>query len=172
MINEELRVALQPVVKRFGMAAVQSALQEFPRQDRSLEPQSRSGGGSISRKAGRRRSLNAVEYVKKMDLSEEQADVIERAAREFERGTFLPTCGDIKRFCQEYGVDELKSTSRAAGVPRIFKFLREMEVADIEAILDDRLFSGPVELGPIAEAIRGRARQNRGALAMPGRGAE
>lgn len=163
MINDELRVALQPVIKRFGMEAVQSALRDFPRHDRSLEPQSRSGSSSISRKAGRRRSLNAVEYVNKMDLSEEQANVIGRAAKEFEQKTFLPTRGDIKRFCETYGVDELKSTSRAAGVPRIFRFLREMEVADIEAILDGRLFSGPAELGPIAEAIRGRARQNRGA---------
>ena len=170
MINDDVRGALQPVIQQFGMEAVKRALRDFPKQDRALEPRGNSGGGSVSRKAGKRRSLNAVEYVRKLDLSEEKEDVIGRAAREFERGTFLPTRGDIKHFCEAYGVDELKSASRAAGVPRIFRFLKEMEVAEIEKILDEQLFSGPAELGPIAEAIRGRARQRREVLAAPGRG--
>ena len=49
--------------------------------------------------------------------------------------------------------------------PRVFKFLTTMETAEVERMLDDRLFAGPAELGPIAEAIRGKAKQYREAAA-------
>ena len=78
---------------------------------------------------------------------------------------FLPTLGDIRSFCQTYGIDEPRSRSRLGGIPRVFKFLTTMEAKEVERMLDDRLFSGPAELGPIAEAIRGRARQYREAAA-------
>ena len=87
--------------------------------------------------------------------------VVGRAAGEFERRAFLRTLGDIRSFCEAYGVEGLKLNSRASGIPRIFKFLATMEVADLEGILDDRLFSGPTQLGPIADAIRERAKECR-----------
>ena len=38
-----------------------------------------------------------------------------------------------------------------------------MDVADVERMLDDRMFSGPAQLGPVADAIRGKAKEYRDA---------
>ena len=71
------------------------------------------------------------------------------------------TLSDIRNFCEAYGIEEPRSKSRASGIPRVFKFLASMDVADVERMLDDRMFSGPAQLGPIAGAIRGKAKEYR-----------
>ena len=70
---------------------------------------------------------------------------------------------DIRNFCEAYGIEEPRSKSRASGIPRVFKFLVTMDVADVERMLDDRMFSGPAQLGPVADAIRGKAKEYRDA---------
>ena len=81
--------------------------------------------------------------------------------REFEQRVFLSTLNDIRNFCEAYGIEEPRSKSRASGIPRVFKFLVTMDVADVERMLDDRMFSGPAQLGPIADPIRGKAKEYR-----------
>ena len=36
-----------------------------------------------------------------------------------------------------------------------------MDAADVERMLDDRMFSAPNQLGPVADAIRGKAKEFR-----------
>lgn len=102
-----------------------------------------------------------MDYVQSLDVSAERSAVVRRAAEEFERRVFLPTLGDVRSFCETYGIEEPKSRSRVSGIPRIFKFLVTMAAADVERMLDDRVFSGPASLGPIADAIRGKAKEYR-----------
>ena len=167
-MDEELRVALGAVVQQFGLDEVGKALDEL------RDPKDSSGRKTkATRRSGRvgtriRRRLTAVEYVERIDMPAERADVVARAAEEFERRVFLPTLGDIRSFCQTYGIEEPKSKSRSGGVPRVFKFLTTMNAAEVERMLDDRLFAGPAELGPIAEAIRGRAEHHREAASGGG----
>ena len=160
-MNDELQAALRAIVERFGIDAVRKALRDFSRDERKRELIRGPGGVRAARKRSGRERLSAVGYVQKMKLPEERAEAIRRAAREFEKRTFLPTFGDVRNFCESYGIDVPRSTSRAAVIPRVFRLLAAMDTPDVETMLDDRLFSGPVELGPIAEAIRGRARQDR-----------
>ena len=108
-----------------------------------------------------KRSVSAVDYVRGMDIPTDRAKVIARVAEEFERRTFLPTVGDVRSFCEAYGIEQPKSRARASSIPRIFKFLLTVDAAEVKSILDDRMFSGPTELGPIADAIRGRAKEIR-----------
>ena len=89
--------------------------------------------------------------------------MLRRAAEEFEQRVFLSTLNDIRNFCEAYGIEEPRSKSRASGIPRVFKFLVTMDVADVERTLDDRMLSGPAQLGPFADAIRGKAKEYRGA---------
>lgn len=163
-MEDKLHTALDSIIKRFGYENVSRALGEF-------EPESTVG--NLRRQAGQPRGtqrgarktskprLTAIEYVRKMSLTADQAETMDRAAEAFERGAFLPTVGDIRSFCETYGIEEPKSKSRVAGIPRIFKFLVTMQLADIQRMLDDGMFSGPAELGPIADAIRGKAREYR-----------
>ena len=98
-----------------------------------------------------------------LEVPAERGAVLRRAAEEFEQRVFLSTLNDIRNFCEAYGIEEPRSKSRASGIPRVFKFLVTMDVADVERMLDDRMFSGPAQLGPVADAIRGKAKEYRDA---------
>ena len=89
--------------------------------------------------------------------------MLRRTTEKFERGVFVSTLNDIRNFCEAYGIEDPRSKSRASEIPRVFKFLVTMDVADVERMLDDRMFSGPAQLGPIADAIRGEAKEYRDA---------
>ena len=79
--------------------------------------------------------------------------VIELASR-FEGKTFVPTIGDVRNFFLFYGIDAGRLRSRGGAMVRIFKTLAGMEEKEVKRILDDRLFSGPSRMEPIADAIR------------------
>lgn len=162
-MDHEIRTLLASIVERFGYERVSRALHEMASsQTRSKADEAAKPYRRERRKgAGNRYRRSAVEYVRTMDIAAERAEAVGRAAREFERRTFLPTLGDIRSFCEVYGIEEPNSKSRVGGIPRIFKFLATMDTADVEKMLNDRMFSGPVELEPIANAIRGKSREMR-----------
>ena len=161
-MDKELRTALSSMVERFGFDSVSQTLRELEtdqvkQKTRRADPPKRAPNNG----SGNKRRVSAVEYVRTMALPAERAEVIGRAAEEFERRTFLPTVGDVRSFCEVYGIEEPRSKTRTSGIPRIFKFLITMNAAEVKTMLDDRMFSGPAELGPIADAIRSRAKEMR-----------
>lgn len=133
--------------KENGWKLADSSDTEAPRRTR------RNGRGP----GQRRRSV--VDYVHAMEVSAERVAVVRRAAEEFARRPFLPRLGDVRGFCGAYGIEESKS--RASGIPRTFKFRVTMAVAEVEKMLNARLFSGPAQLVPIADAIRDTAKEYR-----------
>ena len=158
------------MVERFGFDSVSQTLRELEtdqvkQKTRRAGPPKRAPNNGN----GNKRRVSAVEYVRTMDLPAERAEVIGRAAEEFERRTFLPTVGDVRSFCEVYGIDEPRSKTRASGIPRIFKFLITMNAAKVKTMLDDRMFSGPAELGPIAMPSEARQRRCVWVLKNPGR---
>ncbi len=162
MARGDLHAVLRSMVEQHGFKTVSHVLHEMEARD----PGPNSGDKAQAqrqRKNGRRvkRRLSAVDFVQSMEVPAERAAVVRRAAEEFEQRVFLPTLNDLRSFCEAYGIDEPRSRSRASGIPRIFKFLVTMAVADVEKMLDDRVFSGPAELGPIADAIRDKAKEYR-----------
>ena len=106
-----------------------------------------------------KRAATALERVRKMDLSRDTADTVVELAKRFDEKSFMPTFGDIARFCQAYNIDEPKSKSRASAIPRVFRAIAVMDGEDIQMLLDYGAFSGPSRLGPTADAIsRSKAR--------------
>lgn len=163
-MNDTLHTALDSIIRRFGHENVSIALGEFepgPTVGSLLRQAEKPRGTQRGSRKTFKPRLTAIEYVRKMSLTADQAETMDRAAEAFERGAFLPTVGDIRSFCETYGIEEPKSKSRVAGIPRIFNFLVTMQLADIHRMLDDGMLSGPAELGPIADAIRGKAREYR-----------
>ena len=161
MVKEDLRAVLVSMVERYGFETVSRLLQEM--EAGNAVPTERKAQTQDRRKGRRqtKRRQSAVAYVQAMEVPAERAAVVKRAAEAFERRAFLPTLGDVRSFCETYGIEEPKSKSRVSGIPRIFKFLVTMDLAELEKMLDDRLFSGPAQLGPIADAIRGKAKEYR-----------
>lgn len=108
----------------------------------------------------RRSRTTAVEYVAKMDLPGELEYPMSDAAKRFQDKAFLPTMGDVRHFCEVHRIAPPASGSRESAIPRVFHFLSSIGPDAIESILNGGMFSGPVRLGPIADAIR-EAGRNR-----------
>ncbi len=178
MPPSHLKDALRSLVLEYGFAQVAGSLREIDVYESGLEHEdSRQGtiklaksGISEARKA--KPKPTARQYISSMELPlDKEALLVDLAAR-FQEKSFLPTFGDIANFCLVYGIDEPKSRARASAVPRIFKFIASMEASDIRRILNERMFSGPSRLGPIADAIQqsGKARAAADSGAPPNSG--
>ena len=159
--DSDLRNALQRLIQDHGYSEVHRGLRELkssglPRKSphRSKKDEISSSSRATPRPKKRSSRITAPEYVAKAEISSERRPLVDELSRRFENKSFLPTFGDVRNFCQIYGIDEPASRSRAGAIPRLFKFLAAMEAHEIRRILDDGMFSGPSRLGPIADAIR------------------
>lgn len=164
MVDSKLEDTLRAMVRRYGFGRVSQSLWEmepsshrFEHSARSGRRKAPSGNGSVAKPGKRNVRVAAPEYVAKMDVSSGKIPLVAELARRFDDKSFLPTFGDVRNFCQIYGIDEPASKSRSSAIPRIFKFMAAMETDDIRKILDNGTFSGPSRLGPLADAIRRRA---------------
>ena len=114
---------------------------------------------SAAKPTRRRRSTpTATRYVAKMDVAPDKTPLVSELAARFDAKSFLPSFGDIRTFCDVYGVDVPASRGRASAIPRVFKRISSMEVASLRRIIDEGHFSGPSRLGPISDAIRRNGR--------------
>jgi hypothetical protein len=160
MIDRKLGTALRSLVRRYGFKEVDRSLREIRLSEPRLDgaPHSRRAD-SVQTTKKKRHTVSAQEYVAKMDHDPEKRPAVSELAKRFEEKTFLPTIGDIRNFCQVYGIDEPASKSRRSAIPRVFKCMATMSAEEVRGILDDGMFSGPSRLGPVADAIResGRA---------------
>ena len=165
MTNAKLKDTLRLIVREYGFEQVDQSLREIHLADHqhksSKQSKVLSDNKARTNPQKKRTKVNAPEYVAKMELSSEKEPIAVELANRFENKAFLPTFGDIRNFCQIYGIDEPASKSRASAIPRVFKFIATMETDEIQTILDDGMFSGPSQLGPIADAIRRNGRAAR-----------
>ena len=165
MTNAKLKDTLRLIVRQYGFEQVDRSLREIRLADRQLKSSKQSrvlpDNEAMTKPQKKRAKVNAPEYVAKMELPSEKKPIAAELANRFENKAFLPTFGDIRNFCQIYGIDEPASKSRASAIPRVFKFIATMETDEIQRILDDGMFSGPSQLGPIADAIRRNGRAAR-----------
>ena len=167
MVNRELKAILQPIVQEHGLGSVLETLGKIASEDEAQSATRLAVNGAdkpAKSKKSRKRGAKptATEYAAKMELLPEKRTTIGEMAERFERKDFLPTFGDIRNFCQMYGVDVPASKTRASAIPRVFKFIAtEMDAKEAQRILDDGMFSGPSRLGPIADAIRRNGRASR-----------
>ena len=164
MVENELEDTLRSIVRQYGFEKVSQSLREMEisshrsrYSERSRRHEAPSDNGPAAKSGKRRAKVAAPDYAAKMEISPEKRPLVAEIARRFDDKSFLPAFGDVRNFCQIYGIDEPASKSRTSAIPRIFKFIAAMETGDIRRILDDGTFSGPSRLGPIADAIRSRA---------------
>ncbi len=160
MIDKKLGTTLRSLVRRYGFTEVDRSLRAIRLSEPRLDgaPHSKRADTVQTTKKKKRHAVQAQEYVAKMDHDPEKRPVVSELAKRFEERTFLPTIGDIRNFCQSYGIDEPASKSRASAIPRVFKCMATMSIEELQRILCDGLFSGPSQLGPIADAIRENGR--------------
>ena len=151
MAQDGLAETLHRLVVRHGMSSI---LRHLANIQSSLD---QSSSSSPSRRPSNvpKRKVSAVDYVRRMTLPPDKAEVMHRAAEHFESKSFLPTIADVREFCRVHGVEPTKTASRVGSIPRVFTFLATMDIDRVTRILDEGPFSGPTRLAPIADAIRG-----------------
>ena len=158
MTETQLKETLRVIVRQYGFEQVNRSLREIHTSVRQLKSPKQvkalPDNDTATRPKKKRVKLNALEYVAKIELSLEKEPIVAELAKRFESKAFLSTFGDIRNFCQIYGIDEPASKSRASAILRIFKFISSMETDELQRILDEEMFSGPSRLGPIADEIR------------------
>ena len=155
MTDSKLIRILQPIVQEYGLGPVLISLGQIADARFGRAEQSAGSGRDIANGSKQKRSTgSAPEYVDKMNLPVEKVAAVSELARRYQQKLFLPTFRDISSFCQAYEIQAPVSNSRASAIPRVFKFLAELEPGAIQQILDEGWFSGPSRLGPIADGIR------------------
>ena len=155
---EPLADEIRLLVDRHGFKAVKLELRKLETEQRPTRKLDRDAQPKVRRRNGR---AKATEYVEKMDIDDGKRQAVLTLAERFEAKSFLPSCADISNFCMIYGIDEPASKSRAAAIPRLFKHLVTMDAKEVETLVTNNAFSGPTQLGPIAEAIRQHGRAAR-----------
>ena len=163
MPQDNLRDALLLMVREHGFDQIQRCLNEIELLEHTHRPVVRKPTKADEAPAKRspRRSRpksTATQYVAKLELSPEKVASVAELAKRFDVKAFLPSFGDIRHFCDIYGVDTPASRTRVSAIPRVFKRIATLEAADIQRIIDEGHFSGPSRLGPIADAIRRNGR--------------
>lgn len=159
MVNSKLESKLRPIVREYGLSSVLGTLGEIASSD--TQSVTLLNGNGIEKPKKTRAKPTATEYVAKMELPAEKRQFAAALAERFERRDFLPSFGDIAHFCQNYGIAVPASKTRASAIPRVFKFIANMETEEAKRMLDSGMFSGPSRLGPIADAIRNYGRAAR-----------
>ena len=161
MATRPLADELRLLVSRHGFKAVNLELRTLKAEQ---GPTERPGRG-VQASAKRKGKVNAAEYVRKLDVDADKRPAVWALAERFDAKRFLATCADISNFCANYDIDPPASKSRAAAIPRLFKFFAAMDAKDVERLAANKAYSGPSQLGPLADAIRqhGRAARNRSA---------
>ena len=169
MTNAQLENALRPIVREYGLGSVLESLGRIASSD--IQSNNLLHNINVAKEPTKRKAKpTPTEYVAKMNLLPEKRMAIAEMAEQFERKEFLPTFGDVRNFCQIYGIDVPASKTRASSIPRVFKFIAmEMDAKEAQRILDDGMFSGPSRLGPIADAIRRNGRASRAQPHTPAR---
>ena len=155
MTDSKLKRILKPIVQEYGLGPVLRSLGQIAEAGFSKAEQFTTLGGDIGNGSKQKSATgSAPEYVNKMNLPVEKVAAVTELARRYQQKSFLPTFRDISSFCQAYEIQVPASNSRASAIPRVFKFLAELEPDETQQILDDGRFSGPSRLGPIADGIR------------------
>lgn len=157
MKNKPLADELQLLIRRHGVEAVILELRRLETEPPVEQP----ARGNQTKARRRNGKVTAPEYVRKMDIDVGRRAAVFALAARFEAKSFLPSCADISNFCTIYGIEEPASKSRAAAIPRLFKYLATMDARDVDALVVNNAFSGPSQLGPLAEAIRRHGRAGR-----------
>ena len=144
MTDSKLKASLQSLVQEHGLGKVLKSLGEIA-----------DAHGVGVRPRRRKRPATAPEYVSKLQLPVEKSGAVTELAERFSTENLsFRSFGDIANFCETYQIDIPASRTRVSAIPRVFKFIAEMEASEIQRILDLEMFSGPSRLGPISEAIR------------------
>lgn len=153
--NDILSSLLRALVDGWGYGAVREALIAFEdgvRTDRKPKPRGKSDA---------QRDF-AVAQVEELHLPSERRELLLTLAVRYEEGSAFPKLGDARAFLLSHQRNAKDINSRAQAFRRMLPILSQMSEKGLETVIARSHHSGPAELAPISQAIRGAGEVMRG----------
>ena len=150
MKSKTAKAILQAIIEEKGKPWVMKTVENSPACVWQGEEREKAGGGKRRAKT----QSPALETLRKMDVPDALRSRLEELARRYDDKSFLPTMGEVRDFCLTHDVRGPSPSSRARAVYWIFLFLTSLPAQELDRLVETHAFSGPTQLGPIAEAIR------------------
>jgi len=151
------------LIDEYGLERVRSTLEDVASSAGSgLQGRHRVG----ARTASRRR---AADYVLATEgLDREQRNWLEVLAERFDTREFLPTAGDYKRFMEHNGVRPPAAKNRNDAFRAALRILAKLPAEEIKGLATSSMYSGPVRLDAISDAISERGERSRAGVLRAG----
>lgn len=96
----------------------------------------------------------AVELVLNTDVPESRRQVLMELAKRFDDKTFLPRAADIRNFLEMRGQSPGAVKQRTDAFRPLLRVMLRLPDEKLIRLAQERIYSGPSQLGPIADAIR------------------
>lgn len=145
------------LVEEFGLAKVRTTLDEVAKRS-DVDSKTRERRGGVP--ADRKRALDYVLSIKGIDS--EQRRLFSILAERFDAREFVPTTGDLKRFMEHHGHRVPTTKNRVDAFRLILKVLSSLPESQVRKVLESRMYSGPVKLDAISDAISESGERVRG----------
>ena len=152
--DEILRGLIQTLVDGWGHSAVQDALDGLGAAEADIRPR--------RAKSEPQPSPKALEIIENLDLPSDRKPILAELAKRFDEGRAFPKLGDIKSFLLSHHRKGADLKGRLSGFNRMLPILVEMSPKGLEKLLTRSQHSGPADLAPISDAIRGAGENLRG----------
>ena len=158
--QKALAETLRTIVHQYGIDRVEKTLFEIRKladgSPRRSNPSSARSNPCGKQNVTQKRNVqnSASVFVSKLEVSTEVKHLLSKLAKRYEKKKFLPTIGELRNFFEIHRIDAPTKFSRVTAIPYVFRYLSNLEIHEIQSMLRTNSFSGPTQLGPIAEAIR------------------
>jgi len=152
-----LRDLLNTLVNGWGRKAVIEALEDIVGPTSSART-GRSSVKSVSNEP------KAVQLIEKLELSDTKKELFDQLAREFDAGRAFPKIFDVRAFLFSHLQNAKEVRSRGHGFQKMIPILEGMSEKGLMNLISRSHHSGPAELDPISDAIKGMGEDLRGGI--------
>ncbi len=115
----------------------------------------------ISNKRKQRRPRKKTEkptastMASKISIQPEKKQLIQILAERYDSKLFLPTAGDIRYFFEmQREISPPSNKQRVDKFQYVLEILLNMQESTLQKIIENNLYSGPAQLGPLSDAMR------------------
>lgn len=153
--DEILRNMLQTLVDGWGSNAVQTALDALQTVHKTAKPRRPKASLEAS-------GPSAIDLVAEVDMPRERKAIVNELAMRFDEGSAFPKLSDVRAFLLAHHRNGTDVKTRTVGFKRMLPVLAAMSPKGLEKLLARSHYSGPADLAPISDAIRGAGETMRG----------
>lgn len=149
-----LKSLLASLIAEWGPETVRETLEKLVADSDDARTQRSGRGVAGDGRRARAPKPTAAEIVSRMDVAPARQKSLERLAAQYDAKQFLPTAADIRLFFEDQSLAPPVVKHRSDVFRKIASVLQQMPQESLEALLTNRAYAGPSQLGPLSNAMR------------------